>query len=105
MLDTETLQYLTDDMKSRLVKFEQTFSSAGWPLIMEWAKASAEEQRDRMLFCSNWEQYVNLQAQWTMFTEFANLEESTYAEFERLASELKEHKDQENLLERELEFE
>jgi len=105
MLDTESLQYLPDEMKSRLVKFENTFSSEGWDQIVLWAKKSAEEQRDRMLFCQNWEQYLAIQAQWTMFTEFANLEESTFAEFERMAQEFRDQKEAVDLEGSELEFE
>jgi len=105
MLDTESLQYLPDDMKDRLVKFENMFSSDGWAQLVQWAKASADEQRDRMLFCRNWEQYINLQAQWTMFTDFANLEESTLAEFEGIAKEHREQREAEILQDSELDFE
>jgi hypothetical protein len=92
-------------MKDRLVKFETMFSTAGWSQVVQWAKQSAEEQRDRMLFCQNWEQYVNLQAQWTMFTEFASLEEATLAEFERIAQEHREQIEAQDLLNSELDFE
>lgn len=105
MIDTEILKFLPDDAKDRLVKFEQMFSSDGWAQVVTWATKSAEEQRDRMLFCKNWEQYVNLQAVWTMFTEFARLEENTLAEFESIAMQHRESQEAEALLNSELDFE
>ena len=87
MLDTEVLKHLPDELKARLVEFEATFSTKGWNYIQEWAQKSADEQRDRMLFCTTWEQYVNLQGRWFAFTELANLEDATYKEFEGLAQQ------------------
>ncbi len=87
MLDTEVLKHLPDELKARLVEFEKTFSTDGWKFIQQWAEKTAEEQRDRMLFCTSWEQYVNLQGRWFAFTELANLEDATYKEFEGLAQQ------------------
>ena len=87
MLNTEVLKDLPDSLKARLVEFENTFSTKGWTFIQQWAEASAQEIKDRMLFCTTWEQYVNLQGRWYVFTELANLEEATYQEFETLAQQ------------------
>ncbi len=87
MLDTEILKTLPDELKARLVEFESTFSTKGWKFIQEWAQKTADEQKDRMLFCTSWEQYQNLQGRWFAYTELANLEEATYKEFEGLAQQ------------------
>lgn len=90
MLDAEALRDLPDELKARLVEFEKTFGTLGWSFVVEWARKSADEMRDRMLFCTSWEQYIALQSRWTIFTELSMLEEETYKEFERLAYEARE---------------
>ena len=87
MLDTEALKTLPDEQKARLVEFEKTFSSTGWKYIVKWAQKTAEEQRNRLMFCQNWEQYLDLQAKWYVYTELSNLEDLTYKEFENLAAQ------------------
>lgn len=92
MLDAEQLNHLSSDLKARLVEFEKTFSTKGWGMIQKFLAQSAEEHKERMLFCSTWDQYMALQSRWAVFTELANLEEETYNEFERLAQQAAEEK-------------
>lgn len=101
MLNTDVLKHLPDELKARLVKFEETFSTDGWAYVQEWAQKTADECKDRMLFCQTWDQYTNLQGRWFAYTELANLEEATYKEFEGLAMQAAEHE----IEEVELEFE
>ena len=84
MLNTEALQLLTDEEKGRLVEFERTFSTKGWEFIKEWAEKSAAEQDERMKYAANWEQFQALRTSYALFLSFANLEEETYKEFERI---------------------
>lgn len=87
MLNTEALQRLSDEEKSRLVEFERTFSTKGWKYLVEWAEKSAQEQDERMKYAANWDQFQQLRTSYALFKGFANLEEETYAEFERLGLE------------------
>lgn len=87
MLDTNTLQYLSDEQKSRLVEFEKTFSSKGWDYIQKFLQQSADEAKERLCFVANWDQYMATGSRWAVFQELANLEEETYAEFERIAQQ------------------
>lgn len=85
MLNADTLNYLSDDQKARLVEFEKTFSSKGWEFIQKFLQESANEAKERLCFVANWDQYMATGSRWAVFQELANLEEETYAEFERLA--------------------
>lgn len=87
MLDTNTLQYLSDDQKARLVEFEKVFSSKGWEYIQGFLQQSADEAKERLCFVANWDQYMATGSRWAVFQELANLEEETYAEFERIAQQ------------------
>lgn len=86
MLDTNALQHLTSEEKARLVEFERTFGTKGWEFIIEWAEKSALEQQERMQFAANWEQFQACRTAMFLFRSFANLEEETYAEFERIGA-------------------
>lgn len=100
-VDTEVLKHLPDEAKARLVEFEKTFNSKGFQMLIQWAKATAEEKAQRMLFAQNWDQYLFLKGEWSMFTELANIEDTTYREFENMAAEAKENA----VVESELEYE
>ena len=84
MLNAEALQSLTDVEKSRLLEFEKTFGTKGWEQIKDWAEKSAEEQLVRLQYAQDWDTFQLTRNAMFLFQSFANLEEETYKEFERI---------------------
>ena len=84
MLDQGMLSQLTDEQKDKLARWDTMFGSDGWPLLMAWAQASADESKDRVFLAQNWEEAVAWRARWFVMQELLKLKEFTYSEFENL---------------------
>lgn len=90
MLDAETLSYLTDEMKADLARYEDTFGSEGWKLILKWAERSAAEAQDRTFNAPTWEETLMWRGRHSAYIDLIDVEESTYKELEAYAQQVKE---------------
>lgn len=81
MIDAETLTYLSDEQKARLVELEKTFDTDGWKIIKNWSQQKAEDLGNRMINAQSWEEFKQLQGALHAYAGFANFEDETYNEF------------------------
>ena len=86
-MDAQELAHLTDDERLRYAKLEKVFQSPGWPLLVEWFQAKANEEIIRAANATTWESNRMANGSMRVWTEMANLANSTEATFAALAAQ------------------
>lgn len=85
-MDTmEVLKNLDSGQQERFMKLEKLFETEGWALVVDWAKAKAEDAKSRAAHSSSWEENRVFVGQEAVYLMVANLQSSSDAEFAALA--------------------
>lgn len=80
-MDLEQIKYLTDDQKDKYLDYERTFESKGWGYVKGWLLGQIQEQVQRALFASSWEDHRVATGMRIAFEQMLSLHENVEAEF------------------------
>ncbi len=85
----DVFKWIPDGEKDRLKAFEDTFSTPGWKLIIEWAEAESVKETVRAATATTWDQNRIAHGTQLAMNQFANLAEYVLTEYANMAEQAK----------------
>lgn len=89
MSTLEVMKYLDDRQRERYSAFQETFESAGWPLVQEWAQVKQVEAEKRMARAQTSDEWRTLQGVLKAWQDVEDLANMFMSEFEAAAEQNK----------------
>ncbi len=86
-LNEMQLSLLTDEQRDRYASLESLFEHPGWKIVSEFADASVQQQANRALNATNWNEHQLATGARAAFLQIVNLQDVTETEFANLAAQ------------------
>jgi hypothetical protein len=90
MSTAELMSYLNDVERDRFVKFQETFETAGWPLVVQIAQAKVVQHTFECANAKSWEEVCEARGArraWEQVAAFADECMNSFANSAQLAKE------------------
>jgi hypothetical protein len=84
-MDIHQINALSNEQKAKYMALQRLFDQPGFKYLVEWAKAQVSDSTARELSAPNWDQVLLMRGARFAYTNFAEIEKYTEAEFSDLA--------------------